>query len=341
MSFDASNTGKAGVRPPGTGTAANTNNEKRPVRLRIPGLLDVVLVSEPTQIQELNQHPGVTRQIDARNGLLHRFVASRLLDDLSFHGRLLPVFLPRSDPERARRQKQLDDQLADLHATAAESAEIAGYVSGMKDAIEIGVQVQQWCGRLFLAHYRATRESYEAGKLIASWASAPPWRTVFDKLSGKLDRAKGQISEAAEGDPHIIHATSIGMENIAKTARKLRRAAYDPDKQGLSSNDILRECLAAPPAVLRGCNEEIKVPFLKDPLSPRSLIVFLVARAYTRSGDLDVAFLGDQWSACPARRVVPEMLRSAWHAAHHAEPKKKDDSVIAKINGWGRLLRIS
>ena len=340
MSINASNTGPAGAMPPGA--VANSNNEKRPLRVRIPGLLDVVVVSEPKQIEELNQHPTVTRNINAGSGLLHRIVANRLLSDLSFHGKLLPVFLPREDLERARRQKHLDNQLEDLRgAPGPESAEIAAYVSGVKDALEIGVQVQQWCGKLFLAHYRATRESYEAGKLIAGWASAPPWRTLFDKLSGKLDRAKELLSEAAEGDPHVIHATAIGMENITKTVRKLRRAAYDPEKQRLSPDDILRECLAAPPAVLRTCTDQVRVSFLAEPLDSRSLIVFLVAKAYTSSGDLDVAFLGDQWSACPARRVVPEMLRSAWHTANHDEPKKKDDSVLAKINGWGRLLRNS
>jgi hypothetical protein len=318
--------------------AANSNSEKAPFRVNIPALLDVVVVSNPTQIQQLNQHPAISRSIDASSSILHRIVASRLLGDLSFHGRLLPVFLARGDQQRERRQKELEQQLeALLGAPGQESAEIGAYVSGVKDALEIGVQVQQWCGKLFLAHYRATRESYEAGKSIAGWASAPPWTTLFDKLTGKLDRAKELLSQAAEGDPHIIHATSIGMENITKTVRKLRLAAHQPDKQHLSPDDILRECLAAPPAVLRTCTQEVSLPVLAQPLTPRSLIVFLVAKAYTESGDLDVAFLGDQWSACPARRVVPEMLRATWHAANHDEPVKKDDRVFAKINGWGRL----
>jgi hypothetical protein len=337
MSYYNSNMGTPGAMSPGA--AANTNSEKRPLRVRIPGVIDVVLVSEAKHIEVLNQHPGITRKIDAKKSVLHRIVASRLLGDLSFHGKLLPVFLARDDQQRAARQKQLDEQLEGLRgAPGPESAEIASYVSGVKDALEIGVQVQQWCGKLFLAHYRASRESYEAGKLIAGWASAPPWRSVFDKLTGKLDRAKSLLAEAAEGDPHIIHATSIGMENIAKSVRKLRKAAHHPEKQRLSPDDILRECLAAPPAVLRSCTQDVRVEFLAEPLTQRSLVVFLVAKAYASSADLDVAFLGDQWSACPARRVVPEMLRAAWHTANHDEPAKKDDSVFAKINGWGRFL---
>ena len=147
------------------------------------------------------------------------------------------------------------------------------------------------------------------------------------------------------------------MENITKSVRALRRAAHRADKQKLSPDDILRECLFAPPAVLRACTAELSVPFLAEPLGPRSLIVFLVAKAYKSSGDLDVAFLGDQWSACPARRVVPEMLRAAWHVANHDEPAKDGildfvraevaqleprqvgaaAAALSKINGWGKI----
>jgi hypothetical protein len=319
--------------------AANSNAEAQPLRLRIPALFDVVLVSDPKQIAWLNEQPAITRKIDPNTSFVHRFVANRLLKDLAFHGAILPVFMARGDQLRAQRQKQLDQELEDLRgAPGQERDEIAQYVSGKKDALEIGVQVQQWCGKLFLAHYRATRESYEAGSLIAGWASAPPWRTLFDKVTGKLERAKTQLWHAAEGDAHAIHATSIGMENITKSVRALRRAAHKPDKQNLSPDDILRECLFAPPAVLRACTAELNVPFLAEPLGQRSLIVFLVAKAYKSSGDLDVAFLGDQWSACPARQVVPEMLRAAWHTANHDEPRGVDyESVLSKINGWGKL----
>jgi hypothetical protein len=306
-----------------------------PLRLRIPKVIDVVVVSEPDQIQWLNQHEAVTRPLDPSASWLHRFIEGRLSGDLGFHGARLPVFLARGDQGRAQRQRELDDTLEDVRGMPGEERDtIARYVSGEIDADEIGVTVQQWCGRLFLAHYRAAKETYEAGRLLASWASAPPWRTFFDRTSGKLDRAKATISAAAEGDLHCVHATSIGMENIAKTVRKLRRAAKDPIRQKLTPDDIVRQCLTAPPAVLRGCAREISVPFLSEPLTARSVIVFLVAHAYARSGDLDVAFLGDHWSACPARQVVPEMLRTVWHAAHHDEPA--NGNLFATINTWTR-----
>lgn len=308
----------------------------KPLRLRIPDVIDVVLVSDPDQIQWLNQHADVRRPLDPKASWLHRFIEGRLSSDLGFHGARLPVFLPREDLARADRQKRLDERLEDARGNPGEERdEIAAYVSGKKDADEIGVIVQQWCGKLFLAQYRAARDTYEAGKLLAGWASAPPWRTWKDRVSGRLARAKEVVDTAAEGDLHCVHGTSIGMENVARTVRKLRKAAQDPAKQKLPPDDALRECLTAPPAVLRGCAREIAAPFLDQPLTELSIVVFLVARAFQTSGDFDVAFLADGWSRCPAHRVIPEMLRSVWYTAHQEEPEER--RLLSTINTWSRL----
>jgi hypothetical protein len=308
----------------------------KPIRLRIPKLIDVLLVSDPEQIHWLNQHPDVERPLDPSASWLHRIVEGRLSSDLAFDGQRLPVFMARDDAQRAARQKKLDDVLEDLRGMPGEDRdEIAAYVSGEKDEGEIGVSVQQWCGRLFLAHYRAARDTYEAARLVASWPSAPPWRTLRDRMSGRLAQAKQLLATAAEGDLHCIHGTSIGMENVARSVRKLRRAAQQADKKTLSPDDILRHCLVAPPAVVRGCRAEVQPPFLTHPITRQTVIVFLVARAYAASGDLDVAFLSDGWSACPARRVIPEMLRAVWHAAHHDEAD--DKRLLTTINNWSRI----
>ena len=308
----------------------------KPIRVRLFDLFDVLVVSDADQIQWLNQHEHVTRPIDPARSALHRFIDRRLREDLGFQGEVLPVFKPKADPHRAARQKLLDDQLQGLRGLPGDERDrIADYVSGHNTVAEIGPVVQQWCGQLFFGRYKSTAETYEAGKLLSGWPSAPPWKTWKDRLTGKLERAKALLATAAEGDLHCVHATSIGMENVARTVRNLRKAAANSEKQLLSPDDILRECLAVPPVVLRGCSAEVSPPFLDRPLSPRSLIVFLVGRAYATSGDLDVAFLADSWSACPARRVIPEMLRSVWHAAHHDEAEAK--RLMSTINSWSRL----
>jgi hypothetical protein len=306
------------------------------MRVRILNLIDVLLVTHAEQIHWLNQQPAVGRTIDPSVSWLHRLVDGRLNHDLRFPNGVLPVFLARGDAARARRQKQLEEALENRRGAPGEDrSEIADYVSGKRDTEEVGVLVQHWCGRLFSPEYRNDRETYEAGRLIAGWPASPPWRMFRDKKSGRFARAKETIAAAAKGDLHFIHATSIGMENIAKSVRKLRSAAQRLDKRTLSAEDALRECLTVPPALLRVCSAELTAPFLKRPLTKRSVIVFLTARAYAASGDLDVAFMGQEWSACPARRVVPEMLRAVWHSANQEEVE--DKRLFATINSWSRL----
>jgi hypothetical protein len=307
----------------------------RPLRLRVPNLIDLVLVSDSKQIAWLNQHPAITRPTDPSRSWLHRLLDRRLRADLSIDGKPLPVFQPRSDECRAERQRALYAAFEALRGLPGdECALIADYLAGRKQLPEIGVVVQQWCGRLFSDRYRSTDETYAAGRLFAGWASAPPWRTIADRVSGKLAYAKAVLATAAGDDPHCVHATSIGMENVARTVRKLRKASLRSDTQQASPDDILRECLVAPAMVLRGCDDVVGAPFLGHPLTQRSLIVFLVARAFAATGDIDVAFLSDSWSACPARRVIPEMLRTAWRTAHHHDAEVKH---LLSINSWSRL----
>jgi hypothetical protein len=310
------------------------STQKKPIRIRLGKLIDVLLVSDPEQIQWLNAHATVDRALDPRASVLHRFVDRRLRVDLGFGGKLLPLFLARDAPRRAERQRALEQRLENLRgAPGQEREQIAAYVAGEQQVAEIGVLVQQWCGRLFFPDYRASRETYAAGRKLAGWPTTLPLRAFRDRVSGRLDRAKDLVAGAASDDLHCIHGTSIGMENVTRSVRKLRRAAHGSEHT-LSPDEILRHCLRAPPAVLRGCTAEVTTPFLDQPLTPRTLIVLLVARAYRSSGDLDVAFLSDGWSRCPAHEVVPEMLRALWHTAHHDE--RSPQRLIAKINDWSR-----
>jgi hypothetical protein len=293
---------------------------KRPIRLRFLKLIDVVLISAPEQILWLNQQADVRRPIDPHASWLHRWLDRRLHRDLAFHGQRLAVFVAREDAPRAEQQRKLHEQFAaKSRDTAVEREMIARWVAGARRVDEIGRVVQQWCGKLFFPNYRATRETYEAGKLLAAWPSAPPWRTSRARGSGRLTRAKQSIEHAAQGDLYCVHGTSIGMENVARSVRCLRKAASSRARHRLSADEALRECLAVPAAVLRGCSRPLDVPFLAEPLTERSLLVFMLGRAFRKSGELDVAFLSDTWSRCPARHVIPDMLRAVWPAEQPAE----------------------
>jgi len=311
-------------------------HNRKHFRLHLGPLCDVLLVSDREQIAWLNQHESVSRKLDPKASWLHAFVDRRLSVDLAVDGKSLPVFLPRSDSARAQRQHQLDNDLEGTRGLpGAERDEMIGYVRGQKQFEEIGLAVQQWCGKLFFSNYQATRELHDAATLLAGWPRRLPWQAWADRVSGRLANAKLALASAAHGDLHCVHATSIGMENVANSVRKLRKAASDPHKKELSPDDVLRECLTAPPAVLRGCTQDIDAPFLDRPLTPRTLVVFLVAQMFAKTGDLDDAFLAETWSRCPAHEVVPEMLRAIWHAA---QEQPKTDPLKLKLNGLGTLF---
>lgn len=311
---------------------------RKPIRACVPGLLDIVAIRDAEQIKWLNERAEIVRTIDPQTSWLHRFLHQQLMQDLRLpDGKPLPAFLDRKDPQRAKRQKELEAQFDELRGLPGpERDEIAAFVSGKKTDGDIGVTVQHWCGRMFHSSYRASAETYAAGKLLAEWVSSPPWKTLFHRLSGRLAASKQQVFEAARGDSYCVHATTIGMRHITEAVENLRRAALRPDKRRLAPDEILRECLVVPPALVRTCTADVDVPFLDLPLTARSLVIFLTASAYKESGDEDVAFLAEGWSACPARDIVPEMLRAVWHAAHHDEADGK--TIFAKIDRLSRLI---
>jgi hypothetical protein len=301
------------------------------MRIKILDFFDVLLVSEPRHIRWLNEHPDVVRPLDSAAGPLHRLLNGRLLTDLRFDGSVLPVFLSRGDARRAQRQAQLAEALDDLTGRPGlETERLGSYVAGFNGEAEVGVNVQQWCGQLISAAYRATEATYAAGRLIGNWPGVSPLRAFVSRARGYLETSKHVLAAAANGDAHCIHATSVGMENVARTVRRMRQVA---DRSGLDSRSpeqAMRECLAVPPVVLRGCAREVKAPFLREPLGRKSIVVFMLGRAYKESGDMDDAFLGESWSACPARHVVPGMLKEVWQAA--AEAKVEHET------GWRRIL---
>jgi hypothetical protein len=130
---------------------------------------------------------------------------------------------------------------------------------------------------------------------------------------------------------------SIGTENIAKSVHNLRSATEHPRSGALTPSALLRACLVAPPAVLRGCTQRLAVPFLARPLTERSVVVFLVAKSFAHTGDVNAAFLGDSWSACPARGVIPQLLNAALQQVGAARPEP--EPAPTPTNGHARAHR--
>src|SRR6187402_1397890 len=211
------------------------------MRLAIPFLFDILLVDDPDQIRWLNEHPDVLRPPEDSGGFLLRLVNQLTVAAMGFDGQILPVFLRRDDPSRARKQRELADALDEpTRVVGADTTWLGTYVAGYASSETegasksqasgdpeqmVGVYVQQWCGRLFAPRYIATLATYAAGRRVAHFPTEPPWRKLGKRAKEEFAAAKRTLADAAGNDIHAIHATSIGMENITRSVRRMRSLA--------------------------------------------------------------------------------------------------------------------
>jgi hypothetical protein len=79
--------------------------------IRVPGMVDVVLVTAPEEIRALDEQPSLDRNFIARGPLVNRLITGRIRRWFGIKGQLLPSLAPRGDPVRAERQQQLAMEL--------------------------------------------------------------------------------------------------------------------------------------------------------------------------------------------------------------------------------------
>jgi hypothetical protein len=302
-----------------------------PKRVTIPGLIDVCVVDEPDHVQWLNAHPKVTRSLNPAAGIVQRVLNQRMTSDLRFTRGILPVFSRREVTERARNQAELRARLDQrAGAITPEVFKLSNYVAGAGGDDQLGVTVQQWCGRLFFPDYVATRDTYRAGDLIARWPTIDPVRSLAYKASGTLEKAKTTLEQAAKGDLNCVHSTSIGTRNIVGSLRTLRLLAREPRDPKLNVGDrAVLFSLMTPNAVVRSCLDEVSAPFLDKPLSAQTVLVFPVATMFAATHNPDVAFMSQGWNACPARGAVLGLLKSVWEMAGGAAHEDPNDHAAA------------
>jgi hypothetical protein len=289
-------------------------------RIRIPALVDLVLVDDPGEMRALNRHPDLRREIPAAGPLVTRALARRVRGTLAVGDVPLPVFADRDAPGRelrqARLERRLGDLAADLSPLAPEIDTLGAHVAGRAPDVPVGVVVQQAVGRMFLPGYRATPATYAAAKVIDAWPRANPLRALWWRWTGRLARSRALLWEAAGRDPQAIHATAIAMHNLVDAVERMRQVASRPPGPGAASApEVIARCLVAPRGLLRVCVRETRVPFLKRPLAPGTLVLFRVGRMYAQRGDPGLALSRGEWSLCPAHGVVPRLLEAVWLAA--------------------------
>jgi hypothetical protein len=138
--------------------------------IRMPGVVDVVLVRAPEEIRAFDEAPSLDHNFIARGPLVNRLITGRIRRWFAIKGQLLPSLALRGDPIRAERQKQLAAELDPAGGRAlwsdAELDALANYVRGEGSDEAAAVTTQHVVGRLFDSGYSADRASWNAAVLI-------------------------------------------------------------------------------------------------------------------------------------------------------------------------------
>ncbi len=293
-------------------------------RIRVPWLVDVLLVDDPHEISELAAEPRLDRVFDPIGPLVNRVIAHRMRGT-PLPGLRIPALAPRGDRLRAERQAALEKQLD----PAAEKPlwdeghvrDLGAYVSGRLDEARLGPLVQEVCGRLFDPDYRATPESWQAAILFANAANTDPFRRLWWTITGRLRRARDLLARLAKDDILAFHATTIGVHNIVHSLQGMRELRQDAGARArLSEATIVSQCLVAPPSVPRQVTSELFTRAAVGPLRAGTFVLMQLDEARERAPGPEMTFMSDQWSRCPARAFVPALLLAVWRAAEEMGP---------------------
>jgi hypothetical protein len=288
-------------------------------RREVPGLIDVIDVTDPAEIKALAGDRRLDRVFDTRTCPINSLLLTRSLAVLSFRGRRFPTMMPRGAPGRAPRQEQLwgtlSGQAAAIERGPAQVEPLAAWVRGTGSDADVGILVQQLLGRLFSSAFVATPESWRAAEILVAAPRSTNWpQVVWWFASGKVRRAKRLLAGMVNDDLSAVNAIGIAVHNVVKSMRHLRLLYADGTRRaGLSAEDAVGESLFAPVSVYRQATEAGQVG--DCPFSRHSLFVLSIGQASQQAGGRPLVFMDDTWSQCPANVWVPAMLRGVWTRA--------------------------
>jgi hypothetical protein len=288
-------------------------------RIRVPWLVDLVLVADPPEIRALAEEPRLDRRFLRRGPLFNRLVAQRIRHWFQVDGVPLPSLAPRGDAARAEQQRQLAAQLCPSVGrrlwTEQQLARLVLFVTGRADREEAGVAAQELVGRLFYSDYLADRASWDAAQAIDDFRDGFSPRHLVWMLTGRLRRARELLLQRARQDRHALHGTAIGVHGIVDALERMRALYAAPGRASLSDEAVLGQCLFPPRRVPRTVEAGFSTPATAGRLGPGVIVMFELEPAASRAPGAEMVFMHGHWNACPAEVFVTELLRAVWKAA--------------------------
>jgi len=286
---------------------------------RVPGLIDLIEVSDLGEIKAANQHRDIDRQFSWRLPLLNGLLLSNVLGTLSDREQRFPTMLSKQDVVRAHNQDALWNRLnakaSSLRDGPVELDRIATWLKGAGEDQAIGILLQELIGRAFDSSYKATQESWAAAvTLDAAIRIKNPLKRLRWKITGRIRNARSVLAAKVAGDRAAIHGTGIAIHNLVTALRSMQALYRDISlRKSLSPEQAASRSLTAPAGVLRQAIAAGSVsgcPFRRG-----TLFVLKISEAYKRSGDDGVVFQRDSWNQCPAEKWVPALLAGIWARA--------------------------
>jgi len=285
-------------------------------RIRLPGIVDVVLVSDPAEIRALNDAGGVDRNFVLRGPLINRLIVARIRRWFQIMGQPLPSLTPRSDHVRADHQQKLAAAVNPMSGNTLWSNSqidaLAAYVRGRGTDEAAGIVAQQIVGSLFDPLYNADRASWKAAKLIDRFRDGISPIQILWRLTGQLRRGRSLLIDRAKADRWTMHGTAIGVHGIVRALAQMRRLRCVPNPESLSDEAVLWQCLAPPRQVPRTVEVPFETPLVKNRLTVGSILMLQLEAAWPRAPDAELVFMQGHWNACPARAFVTGLLLAVW-----------------------------
>jgi hypothetical protein len=289
-------------------------------RYHIPGVLDVYEVSDPKDIEAVNNDSRIDRQFDSRTCPLNWLYVKRSLSVLSYAGNQFPTMKPRRSEARQSAQQALWNRLhlkvPEVKLGPKELEPLAQWVRGYGAEESLGLQTQQILGRLFSNTFIATPESWDAATtLVRAPRSSNVPELVWWSISGKVRRAKRQLASMVNNDLSAVNAIGIAVHNLVNSLRMMRALYSDANRRRtLSPAEAANECLVAPANVFRQAT--VAGELNGNPFSNNCLFVLNIGDAAKLEGARALVFMRDSWSSCPAEQWVPAMLEGVWLRAN-------------------------
>jgi hypothetical protein len=286
-------------------------------RTYIPGITDVVVVTDPQEIRTISNDSRFDREYIRQGPIRNVQLLRKLLRLFSLNGRIFPPLLPRTDPNRAAAQDalwlRLNIKADEVKQGPAELEPLAEWVrGGIGTEEQVDLLVQQSIGRLFEPTFTATKETLAAGHMVLEAASSTNVvKMLWWRFSGKLERAKALLGSKVNGELAGVVAMIRGRQLIVNGLHKMRQIAADPARRSSITTDAaVDECLFAPATVVRQAKTSGEVggcPFKRG-----TLFILGLGVASQGAANRDLVFLNESWSRCPAEKWVPGLLEGVW-----------------------------